>query len=81
MATITETLNTLYTTTWAKRRAKDVDQIFEENRLLQLMKSKGMIKMELLMAEDLRFLCGSKRPRRVSSSPKVQPLQSQTMIH
>lgn len=46
MATLTETLNTLYTTTWAKRRAKDVDQVFEENRLLKLMKSKGMIKME-----------------------------------
>jgi len=46
MSTITETLNSLYTTTWAKRRSKDIDQIFEENRLLQLMKSKGMIKME-----------------------------------
>lgn len=46
MATLTETLNTLYTTTWAKRRPSIVDQIFEENKLLTLMKNKGMIKME-----------------------------------
>src|SRR3990167_4826993 len=46
MATLTETLNTMYTTTWAKRRPRDVDQVFEENRLLNLFKSKGMIKME-----------------------------------
>ena len=44
--TLTEYLNTLYTTTWAKRRPKDVDQIFEENRLLKLYQSKGMIKYE-----------------------------------
>ena len=46
MATLTEYLNTMYTTTWAKRRATVVDQIFEDNKLLMLMKSKGMIKME-----------------------------------
>jgi len=46
MATLTETLNTLYTTTWAKRRAGVVDQVFEENKLLALLKSKGMIKYE-----------------------------------
>lgn len=45
-ATLTEYLNTLYTTTWAKRRAKDVDQIFEKNKTLMLFKSKGMIKYE-----------------------------------
>ena len=44
--TITETLNTLYTTTWQKRRAATVDQVFEENRLLTLLKSKGMINSE-----------------------------------
>lgn len=46
MATLTETLNTLYTTTWAKRRAGIVDQIFEKNKLLNLLRSKGMIKYE-----------------------------------
>lgn len=45
-ATLTEYLNTLYTTTWAKRRPKSVDQIFEENKLFALYKSKGMIKHE-----------------------------------
>lgn len=45
-ATLTEYLNTLYTTTWAKRRAGVVDQVFEENRLLALLKSKGMVKSE-----------------------------------
>lgn len=44
--TLTEYLNTLYATTWAKRRAGVVDQIFEENKLLALYKSKGMVKME-----------------------------------
>ncbi len=44
--TLTEYLNTLYTTTWAKRRPLDVDQIFEENRLTNLYKSKGMLKSE-----------------------------------
>lgn len=44
--TLTEYLNTLYTTTWAKRRPKDVDQVFEKNRLAALMQSKGMIKSE-----------------------------------
>jgi hypothetical protein len=46
MATLTETLNTLYTTTWAKRRPGVVDQVFEDNKLLALLKSKGMIKYE-----------------------------------
>ena len=46
MATLTEYLNTLYTTTWAKRRAGIVDQVFEENKLLALLKSKGMVKFE-----------------------------------
>lgn len=46
MATLTETLNTLYTTTWAKRRPGSVDQVIEENRFLTLCKSKGMIKYE-----------------------------------
>ncbi|KKN51706.1 hypothetical protein LCGC14_0619930 [marine sediment metagenome] len=44
--TLTETLNGLYTSTWAKRRQGVVDQVFEENRLLALWKSKGMVKME-----------------------------------
>ena len=44
--TITETLNSLYTSTWAKRRATVVDQVFEENRLTQVLKSKGMLKYE-----------------------------------
>lgn len=44
--TLTEYLNTMYTTTWAKRRPGDVDQRFEENRLTALMKSKGMLKPE-----------------------------------
>lgn len=44
--TITEYLNTLYTTTWAKRRPGEVDQVFEENRLLKLYDSKGMIHYE-----------------------------------
>lgn len=46
MATLTETLNTLYVTTWAKRRPNTVDQVFEENKLTALMKSKGMLKAE-----------------------------------
>jgi len=46
MATLTEYLNTLYTTTWAKRRPGIVDQVFEENRLVALWKSKGMFKSE-----------------------------------
>ena len=46
MATITETLNGLYTSTWAKRRAGVVDQVFEENRFTSLLKSKGMLKSE-----------------------------------
>ena len=45
-ATLTEYLNTMYTTTWAKRRAGIVDQVFEENKLLKLLQSKGMIKFE-----------------------------------
>ncbi len=46
MATITEYLNTLYTTTWAKRRPGITDQVFEENKLTALFKSKGMLKAE-----------------------------------
>jgi hypothetical protein len=45
-ATLTETLNSLYTSTWAKRREGTVDQVFEENKLTALLKSKGMIKYE-----------------------------------
>ena len=45
-ATLTETLNSLYVSTWAKRRPGVVDQVFEENKLLALLKSKGMIKYE-----------------------------------
>lgn len=45
-ATLTETLNALYTTTWAKRRADVTDQVFEKNYLWLLMKSKGMVKSE-----------------------------------
>lgn len=44
--TLTETLNTLYTTTWAKRKDGVVDQVFEKNYLYLLLKSKGMIKSE-----------------------------------
>lgn len=44
--TLTEYLNTLYASTWAKRRAGIVDQVFEENRLYKLLQSKGMIKYE-----------------------------------
>ena len=44
--TLTEYLNTLYTTTWAKRRPQDVDQVFEKNRLVELLRSKGMLKPE-----------------------------------
>ena len=46
MATLTEYLNTAYTSTWAKRRPNVVDQVFEENKLTALMKSKGMLKAE-----------------------------------
>ena len=44
--TLTEYLNTLYTTTWAKRRPNVVDQVLEENRFLALLNSKGMVKYE-----------------------------------
>lgn len=44
--TLTEFLNTLYTTTWAKRRANTVDQIFEEHRLTKLLNARGMMKRE-----------------------------------
>ena len=46
VATLTETLNSLYTTTWAKRREGIVDQVFEKNKLLLLLNQKGMIKYE-----------------------------------
>ena len=45
-ATLTEYLNTLYTTTWTKRRPGIIDQVFEDNKLAQLLKSKGMMKAE-----------------------------------
>ena len=45
-ATLTEYLNTLYTTTWAKRRPNTEDQVFEKPKLTLLMKSKGMLKPE-----------------------------------
>lgn len=45
-ATLTETLNSLYTTTWVKRREGIVDQVFEKNKLLLLLNQKGMIKYE-----------------------------------
>ena len=60
--TITETLNTLYTTTWAKRRADVVDQVFEENRLLTAMKSKGMIKFESTDGRRLEIPLRISRP-------------------
>ena len=44
--TLTEYLNTFYTTTWVKRRTGIVDQVFEENRLIKLLNSKGMVKFE-----------------------------------
>lgn len=44
--TLTEYLNTMYTSTWVKRRPGIVDQIFEKNKFLLLLKSKGMIKFE-----------------------------------
>lgn len=44
--TLTETLNSLYTSTWVKRRQGIVDQVFEENRLYKLLNSKGMVKYE-----------------------------------
>lgn len=44
--TLTEYLNTMYVTTWAKRRPSTVDQVFEENKLMALIKSKGMVKFE-----------------------------------
>ena len=45
-AQLIEYLNTMYTTTWAKRRPGTVDQVFEMNKTLMLFKSKGMIKYE-----------------------------------
>ena len=45
-STLTEYLNTLYTTTWQKRRPATIDQIFEENKLLSLYRSKGVIRYE-----------------------------------
>jgi hypothetical protein len=45
-ATLTETLNSLYTSTWAKRREGYVDQVYEKNRLLAAYKSKGMVRSE-----------------------------------
>jgi len=45
-ATLTEYLNSLYTSTWNKRRPNIIDQVFEDNRLLMLLRSKGMVKSE-----------------------------------
>ncbi len=45
-AQLTEYLNTMYTTTWAKRRPGTVDQVFEENKTVAALKSKGMMKSE-----------------------------------
>ncbi len=44
--TLTEYLNTLYVAVWVKRRAKVVDQIFENNVLYKLLQSRGMVKFE-----------------------------------
>ena len=60
--TLTETLNTLYTTTWAKRRAGVVDQVFEENKLMALLKSKGMIKYESTDGRRLEIPLRISRP-------------------
>lgn len=62
VGTITETLNSLYTTTWAKRRAGIVDQVFEANRLLTAIKSKGMIKFEPTEGRRLEIPLRISRP-------------------
>lgn len=61
MATLTEYLNTLYVTTWVKRRPGLVDQIFEENKLLSLFKSKGIIKYEDTSGRRLEIPIGVKK--------------------
>jgi len=62
MASITETLNGLYTSTWAKRRQGIVDQVFEKNRLLKLLDSKGMIKYESTDGRRLEIPLRISRP-------------------
>jgi len=62
MATLTEQLNGLYTSTWAKRRQNVVDQVFEKNRLLALLNSKGMIKYESTDGRRLEIPLKVSRP-------------------
>ena len=61
-ATLTEYLNTLYTTTWVKRRQTVVDQVFEENRAVKLLQSKGMIKYEATDGRRLEIPLRVTRP-------------------
>lgn len=44
IGTLTETLDSLYTTTWYHRRDKAADQIFDSYPLIKWMKSKGRLK-------------------------------------
>lgn len=60
--TLTETLDSLYTSTWAKRRPGIVDQVFEKNRLLLALKSKGMIKYESTDGRRLEIPLRISRP-------------------
>lgn len=62
MGTITETLNGLYTSTWAKRRQGIIDQVFEKNQLLALLQSKGMIKYEATDGRRLEIPLRITRP-------------------
>src|SRR3990167_9978898 len=61
-ATLTETLDSLYTSTWAKRRPGVVDQVFEKNRLTLAMKSKGMLKSESTDGRRLEIPLRISRP-------------------
>jgi len=81
MATLTEYLNTLYTTTWAKRRPTTVDQVIEENKLLLLMKSKGMIKYEATDGRRLEIPLRVKKPLLPSSLERVRHLPLLISIH
>lgn len=60
--TLTETLDSLYTSTWAKRRPGVVDQVFEKNRLTLAMKSKGMLKSESTDGRRLEIPLRISRP-------------------
>ena len=60
--TLTETLDSLYTSTWAKRRPGSVDQVFEKNRLTLAMKSKGMLKSESTDGRRLEIPLRISRP-------------------